>query len=302
MASPTGTPRASPTVDRRWIWGVRIMTLVWTLPLCAVLLVTFVPGLWKPCADSPAPWLFLLVPLTLPYLDMLLKLRLRGRPDKRGVALAVVTGSVWAAVSLLYLVGALWIAMWKAALTAALSMSAQGALVTSAIMTYRSMELEADDRRKLAYGFFASVFYFALIILAAVAVPGLYRSRGAANESMAVGGLRTINTAEITYLEMFDQGFSPTLTALGPGAPGAQPTPSAANLIDGVLAGGRKSEYTFTYTAGRRDAKGKITTYAITARPSDPGCTEWRSFFTDESGVIRWARGSRPVTASDPPL
>ena len=38
-----------------------------------------------------------------------------------------------------------------------------------------------------------------ILIIAAIAIPNLLRSRIAANEASAVGSLRTINTAEVTY-------------------------------------------------------------------------------------------------------
>src|SRR5215470_13022653 len=39
-----------------------------------------------------------------------------------------------------------------------------------------------------------------ILIIATIAIPSLLRSRQAANESAAVSNLRTINTAEVTYL------------------------------------------------------------------------------------------------------
>ena len=57
-----------------------------------------------------------------------------------------------------------------------------------------------------------------ILIIAAIAIPNLLRSRIAANESSAVGSLRTINTAEVTYNSTFPtMGFAPDLYTLGPG-------------------------------------------------------------------------------------
>src|SRR5215470_6245455 len=39
-----------------------------------------------------------------------------------------------------------------------------------------------------------------ILIIATIAIPSLLRSRQAANESAAVANIRTINTAQITYL------------------------------------------------------------------------------------------------------
>jgi len=43
-----------------------------------------------------------------------------------------------------------------------------------------------------------------ILIIATIAIPSLLRSRQAANESAAVANLRTINTAEVTYLSSSD--------------------------------------------------------------------------------------------------
>ena len=42
-----------------------------------------------------------------------------------------------------------------------------------------------------------------ILIIAAIAIPNLLRSRIAANEASAVGSIRAINAAEITYLSTY---------------------------------------------------------------------------------------------------
>ncbi len=77
-----------------------------------------------------------------------------------------------------------------------------------------------------------------ILIIAAIAIPNLLRSRIAANESSAVGSLRTINTAEVTFASTFPtMGFAPDLNSLGPGASAVCGTPSTTNacLLDNVL-------------------------------------------------------------------
>jgi len=54
-----------------------------------------------------------------------------------------------------------------------------------------------------------------ILIIAAIAIPNLLRSRMAANEASAVGSIRTMNTAAITYSSTYGNGFPPTLTAIG---------------------------------------------------------------------------------------
>src|SRR5436190_2137054 len=58
-----------------------------------------------------------------------------------------------------------------------------------------------------------------ILIIAAIAIPNLLRSKIAANESSAVGSVRTIGTAEVTYSSSWGTGFAVGLTQLGGGPP-----------------------------------------------------------------------------------
>jgi type IV pilus assembly protein PilA len=147
-----------------------------------------------------------------------------------------------------------------------------------------------------------------ILIIAAIAIPNLLRSRMAANEASAVGSLRTINTAAVTYSSTYGNGFPPSLQALGPPAGGGMPTCDAAGLIDNVLATGQKSGYQFTYTganpvpqaAPNCGAPG-FNTYSLTADPINPGTTGIRHFYTDQSGVIRF-NATAQAGPNDPPI
>lgn len=121
-----------------------------------------------------------------------------------------------------------------------------------------------------------------------------------ANHASAVGCIRTINTAEVTYASTYPKGFSPDLKSLG--GNGANSTESAAGLIDESLASGKKSGFIFTYTAGPKDKNGVIGTYSVVARPDTYGKTGKWSFFTDQSAVIRGTQEDRAATVDDPPL
>ncbi len=133
-----------------------------------------------------------------------------------------------------------------------------------------------------------------ILIIAAIAIPNLMRSRMAANESSAVGSLRTINTAEVTYSTTYGTGFAP-LANLG-GADPCAAVAATACLIDSVLSGGTKSGYTLTTAApaalGTQAVPNVI--YEAGAQPVAAGqsgqrsfCTDQSSFCTDQSGVIR---------------
>ncbi|HLJ28062.1 MAG TPA: prepilin-type N-terminal cleavage/methylation domain-containing protein [Candidatus Angelobacter sp.] len=79
-----------------------------------------------------------------------------------------------------------------------------------------------------------------ILIIAAIAIPNLVRSRIAANNSAAASTIRTLNTAQATFSVTYPQaGFAPDLATLGPGVatgcPAAGATSTAACLIDFVL-------------------------------------------------------------------
>ncbi len=150
-----------------------------------------------------------------------------------------------------------------------------------------------------------------ILIIAAIAIPNLLRSRIAANQASAVGSLRAINTAEGTYLTTFNDGYSATLGYLGPPASGGQPTFTAAGLLDDVLSGmatggstndiSSKSGYNFTYAPTNQDATSRYNGYWVTASPADYNVTGTDYYFSDESSVIR-QDNTTTATASSTPL
>ncbi len=135
-----------------------------------------------------------------------------------------------------------------------------------------------------------------ILIIAAIAIPNLLRSRIAANEASAVGSIRTINTSEVTYASTYPNVGFTSLTNLG-GAGGAS---TGAGLIDAVLAGGVKSGYSFVATPGTQVSGGPFTTYTINGDPLNAQ-TGTRHFFSDESGVIRF-NTSAAAAVTDTPL
>jgi prepilin-type N-terminal cleavage/methylation domain-containing protein len=129
-----------------------------------------------------------------------------------------------------------------------------------------------------------------ILIIAAIAIPNLLRSRIAANEASAVGSVRTINTAEVTYASTYPSvGFSTTLAPLGPASAGSTAVASSANaqLLDYALATGTKSGYTFVVAAGAGSGVPQPT-YQVNAGPVTANQTGNRFFYSDASGVIRY--------------
>jgi type IV pilus assembly protein PilA len=147
-----------------------------------------------------------------------------------------------------------------------------------------------------------------ILIIAAIAIPNLLRSRIAANEASAVGSMRTINTAEVTFASTYpSDGFATSLNQLG-GAPGSTASDSNALLLDNVLgcstatgSGGTctKSGYTFAVTISGSTAPYPF--YYTNAAPVNFGQTGQRYFYSDASGVIRY-NTSAAATSADLPL
>jgi type IV pilus assembly protein PilA len=130
-----------------------------------------------------------------------------------------------------------------------------------------------------------------ILIIAAIAVPNFLRSRLQANESAAVGALRTLNTAQISYNSTYPTvGFSTALVSLGDGGTATNcggttaPTSGFACLIDSALETGTKSGYSFALSG----ATGTPTaTYQMIASPIQPGTTGNRYFCSFADAVVR---------------
>ncbi|PYV11084.1 MAG: pili assembly chaperone [Acidobacteria bacterium] len=145
-----------------------------------------------------------------------------------------------------------------------------------------------------------------ILIIAAIAIPNLLRSRIAANQASAVGSLRTLNTANITYASTYNTGYAAALSYLGPTVGAALPTVLGAGLVDSILGGtgsqvSAKSGYNFTYSPGATDNSGRINTYSFTANPITAGTTGTNYYFTDQSGVIR-QNSTAIAGSSDSPI
>jgi len=126
-----------------------------------------------------------------------------------------------------------------------------------------------------------------ILIIAAIAIPNLLRSRISANEASAVYALRTLNTAEITYNTSYPTvGFACSLAAMGPPSGSTSATSVAAGLIDSNLASGSKSGYSFTVACVGSGVPS--VNYQSTAAPTSPGVTGQRYFCSDTSGVIKY--------------
>ena len=126
-----------------------------------------------------------------------------------------------------------------------------------------------------------------ILIIAAIAIPNLIKSKMAANESGAAGSVRTINTGEATYQSVCPQvGYSATLDELHTGALCV----GGKDIADAVLGiqNGTKSGYTF-FEQGSVSAGGIAGVndqYITHATPANLGVSGQRQFCSDQRMVI----------------
>ena len=129
-------------------------------------------------------------------------------------------------------------------------------------------------------------------VVAAIAIPNLIEARKGSNEAAAIGAMRTITTAQ----ELHREGDKDRNGKLDYAR--SLRTLEEERLIDGVLGSGTKQGYTFEVRQADDDH------WSATATPAQPGKSGDRSFFVDESGLIRFRtepRGAR-ATAQDQPI
>jgi type IV pilus assembly protein PilA len=154
-----------------------------------------------------------------------------------------------------------------------------------------------------------------ILIIAAIAIPNLLRARMAANEASAVESLRKINAAEVEYDAMYQNGYAPSLYALGAGI-GNAPDCNHAGLIDYELTSAKKNGYLFIYTVDapadgsnavlsqKAAEKGCATPggpdYSVVAQPLKPRVTGERSFYVDPTETIRYSSEGIPNAQSEP--
>jgi type II secretory pathway pseudopilin PulG len=109
-----------------------------------------------------------------------------------------------------------------------------------------------------------------ILIIATIAIPSLLRSRQAANESAAVANLRTINTAEVTYLSTAGGNY------------GDIPALVSAGLLDTRFSSATGvSGYLFSIAASGGD-------YTADAVPSSPNTGRF-GYYSTPDGVVRYS-------------
>ena len=138
-----------------------------------------------------------------------------------------------------------------------------------------------------------SIVLFVIPVLISLAVPIFTRSRIYGRETAAIQAIKTINTAEIQYQSQFGR-YAASLMELGPPASGT-PNAAAADLIGNDLANSEKQRYRFTVAPVHGG-------YVVNALPASYGISGSRSFYSDQSMVVRENYGPEPATAQSKEL
>jgi type IV pilus assembly protein PilA len=135
-----------------------------------------------------------------------------------------------------------------------------------------------------------------ILIIAAIAIPNLLRSKMSANDSAAASTLRTLNTSEVTYSTTYPtQGYANTLAKLGPNATAGTCDATGACLIDGVLACAAangpcpKSGYNYFMVSSTNAAP--FGDYTASASPITVNSTGTRNYCSNADAVIRSTAG-----------
>jgi type IV pilus assembly protein PilA len=149
-------------------------------------------------------------------------------------------------------------------------------------------------RRRRGFSLIELLIVIAIIlIIITIALPRLSRARMYSQETASIGAIRTLHTAQVQYYSQYGK-YAASLTELGPPASGAA-NPAAADLVGNDLSGGDKSGYKFTLT-------GNQAGYAINANPLAFGSSGSRTFYSDQSMVVRQNYGPEPATANSPEM
>src|SRR3954469_23405947 len=132
-----------------------------------------------------------------------------------------------------------------------------------------------------------------ILIIITIAVPKYNRTQMYMRETAAVKAIQTIHQMEVQYQSQYGR-YATSLAELGPPQSG-QPGPAASDLIGRDLAEGEKQGYKFTIT-------GTNGGYVINANRVAYGVSGSRSFYSDQTMVVRENYGPEPATANSKEL
>ncbi len=133
-----------------------------------------------------------------------------------------------------------------------------------------------------------------ILIIITMAVPQYNKVQMYTRETAAIKAIQTVRDMQVQYQSQYGR-FAKSLAELGPPTGGGAPSPASAGLIGSDLASGVKQGYRYVVSE-------KPGGYVVTATPETYGTSGSRSFYSDETMVIRENYGAEPATASSPEM
>ena len=126
-----------------------------------------------------------------------------------------------------------------------------------------------------------------ILIIAAIAVPNLLRSRMSANQAAAVATLRNINNSQATYISTFGSlGYADTFLKLGPGTPCDS---THACLVDEIIGCAAQpcAKSGYNYFLASTSAAPPIVDYRTTASPISWASSGLENYCSMNDGILR---------------
>ena|SRR5688572_12837221 len=120
-----------------------------------------------------------------------------------------------------------------------------------------------------------------ITIIAVISIPSFLAAKRASNEAAAISAMRALSSAQSQYRTRY-------------GSYAAIDDLTATGTIDTSFSDGQRNGFSFTVLASSQDA------WSVLASPLELGITGDRSFFVDESGVLRFAPGLSATSADTP--
>ena len=142
-----------------------------------------------------------------------------------------------------------------------------------------------------------------MLVIAAIAIPSLLRSKIAANEASAIRTVREISTAEVTYHSTFPSvGYAPDLKSLGGPMNACTPSAATACILDSQVSSGTKSGYQLFAAGFATGGAPQNTEFVASAAPQSFNRTGVRNFCISTDGVVRIdpAVGGLPIAVTVP--
>jgi type IV pilus assembly protein PilA len=141
-------------------------------------------------------------------------------------------------------------------------------------------------------------------IIAAIAVPGLLRARQSGNEASAIGSVRAINSAQVTFAASCGGGgYAQDLAQLADppmgGEPFISPDLNANNVVKSGyfhnIEPGASAVVVLAGASTCNQTADSMSTYYVHSEPVTPGSTGQRSFASTNNGTIYQLATGAPI-------